>query len=114
MTSFTPAPPEACETMAELRAQIDRVDGELLSLLAQRAGYIDRAIVIKTRVNLPARIDDRVAQVIGNVRRGAVERGVDPDLAERVWTELIEWSIAHEEKVLAPSGGASLRAGEGR
>lgn len=94
------APPENCRTMAELRVQIDRVDSELLDLLLQRAGYIDRAIVLKQRENLPARIDERVAEVIANVRRGAQARGLDPEIAERVWTELIEWSIAREEKVL--------------
>lgn len=94
------APPENCQTMAELRVQIDRVDSELLDLLTRRAGYIDRAIVLKQREDLPARIDARVAEVIGNVRRGAKARGLDADLAERLWTELIEWSIAREEKVL--------------
>ena len=56
--------------------------------------------MLKTRENLPARTTDRVSEVIAHVRTGATQRGLDPDLAERVWTELIEWAIAHESKVL--------------
>ncbi|TVR10529.1 MAG: chorismate mutase family protein [Salinarimonadaceae bacterium] len=117
MTSETPAPPETCQTMAELRAQIDRVDAEILNLLAQRVGYIDQAIVLKTRENLPALIEDRVAQVIANVRKGAGERGLDPGLAERVWTELVAWAIAHEDKALSrrpETGKPATPRGEGR
>jgi isochorismate pyruvate lyase len=92
--------PEHCETMADLRRQIDRIDRALLDLLAERARYIDRAIVLKPRENLPARTTDRVAQVIANVRKGAQDRHLDPDQIERIWTDLIEAAIAHEAKVL--------------
>ena len=95
--------PEHCETMADLRGQIDRIDRALLDLLAERARYIDRAIVLKPRENLPARTTDRVAQVIANVRLGATARGLDPDLAERLWTDLIEAAIAHEKRAFEGS-----------
>ena len=93
-------PPEHSETMADLRKQIDRIDGALLDLLAERGRYIDRAVVLKPRENLPARTTDRVAQVIANVRKGAEERDLDPDQIERIWTDLIETAIAHEAKLL--------------
>lgn len=93
-------PPDACETMAALRGQIDRIDAALLDMLAERARYIDRAIVLKTRENLPPRTHDRVAQVIANVRQGAAQRGLDPDLAEGIWTMLVEAAIAHEAKAM--------------
>lgn len=92
--------PEHCDTMADLRNQIDRIDHALLDLLEERARYIDRAIVLKPRENLPARTNDRVAQVIANVRKGAEDRKLDPDQIERIWTDLIETAIAHEAKML--------------
>ncbi len=82
--------------MADLRAQIDRLDAALVDLLVQRAGYIDRAVDIKKTVDLPARITSRVEEVIGNVRGHANAKGLDPDLAEHLWSELIEWSIKRE------------------
>ncbi len=95
-------PPDACETMADLRGEIDRVDRALLDLLAERQRYIDRAVVLKRRENLPARIGSRVAEVIANVRSGAERRGLDPAQAERIWADLIEAAIAREAHT--PSG----------
>lgn len=94
--------PEDCATMAELRAEIDRLDEALVGMLAQRAGYIDRAAQIKAEVDLPARIDDRVEQVVQNVRGHAMTHGLPPDLVEKFWRRLIDWSIAREESHLGP------------
>ena len=89
-----------CSTMVELRAEIDRIDAGLVELLAERITYIDRAAELKPGLGLPARIDDRVEEVVAKVRASAVARGVDPDLAEALWRRLIDWSIAREEVVL--------------
>tara|TARA_R110002049_G_scaffold68896_7_gene178414 strand:- start:439 stop:738 length:300 start_codon:yes stop_codon:yes gene_type:complete len=92
--------PENCQTMPELRAAIDALDRELVAKLAQRAGYIDRAITLKTAQGLPARIDDRVEEVVANVRRHAQNLGYDAALAEQLWRMIIDWSITREEAVL--------------
>ncbi|MFU8897865.1 chorismate mutase [Roseinatronobacter thiooxidans] len=92
--------PSECRNMAELRVQIDRLDRQLIALLAERAGYIDRAAQLKPAEGLPARIGARVNEVKANVRAEAVAKGLDPDLAEGVWSQLIDWSIAREEKTL--------------
>jgi isochorismate pyruvate lyase len=100
--------PAECQTMAHIRAEIDRIDEELVRIFAERAGYIDRAAQIKAEVDLPARIDDRVEQVVQNVRRHAQTHGLPPDLVEKLWRRLIDWSIAREESRLGPD---SLRKG---
>lgn len=92
--------PEDCATMAEVRAEIDRIDAELVALLAGRAGYIDRAAALKAASGLPARIGWRVEEVVANVRAAAAARGLAPELAEMVWRRLIDWSIAREEQTL--------------
>lgn len=89
--------PAECTTMAELRAEIDRLDAELVALFAQRTGYIDRAVEIKADVGLPARINARVEEVVANVRRHAVGHGLPPDKLEKLWRKLIDWSIEREE-----------------
>ena len=86
--------------MAELRVEIDAIDFELITLLITRSRYIDRAIELKRIERLPARTTDRVAEVLSKVSASASERGLDPDLARRLWTELIEWSIEREIKEL--------------
>jgi len=90
--------------MAELRAEIDRLDAALVALLAERAGYIDRAVEIKAGLGLPGRIGPRVEEVVANVRGHAEAQGLDPDLAEQLWRALVEWSIAREEAVLGKGG----------
>ena len=89
-----------CGTMAEVRAEIDRINAALVALLAERTTYIDRAAQLKPALGLPARIEDRVEEVVAKVRATAMARGVDPDLAEGLWRRLIDWSIAREERVL--------------
>ncbi len=92
--------PAECSTMADVRAEIDRVDAELVALFAQRTAYIDRAAQVKTGAGLPARINARVEEVVANVRRHAVAHGLPPDQLEKLWRKLIEWSIAREQTVL--------------
>lgn len=70
--------PQDCATMAELRAEIDRLDGEIVAQLVARAAFIDRAIVLKQGENLPARIHDRVEDVVTKVRARAAAQGLDP------------------------------------
>ncbi len=98
MERFTP--PSECNTMAELRVQIDAIDVALINLLVIRSGFIDRAVDLKKREDLPARIADRVAEVLDKVSTTAAENGLDPDLARTLWGELIEWSIQREIKEL--------------
>jgi len=89
-------------TMTELRVEIDALDRQLVTLLAARARLIDRAAELKPGEGLPARITPRVEEVIGNVRAEAEAQGWDPDLAEAMWRQMVEWSIAREEAVMGP------------
>ncbi|MEZ5911468.1 MAG: chorismate mutase [Paracoccaceae bacterium] len=97
---------EDITTMAELRAAIDACDRELMALLAQRASLIDRAIALKPGEGLPARIGARVEEVAMNARANARAAGFDPDFAEALWRQIIDWSIAREEIVLGPTAAA--------
>ena len=85
-----------CKSMAELRQQIDGIDLSLIEMFVQRTHYIDRVVDLKPAEGLPARTTDRVAEALRNVREKAETVACDPDLAEAVWTELIEWSIRRE------------------
>ena len=91
--------------MPALRAAIDALDARLVGLLALRAGYIDRAVSLKEAAGLPARIPDRVEEVVAKVRAAAEAEGLDPALCEALWRQLIEWSIAREARVLGGGNG---------
>ena len=86
-----------CQTMTDIRAEIDRLDAELVALFAARVSYIDRAAQIKVGIAMPARVTSRVEEVVANVRRHAESHGLPPDKLEKLWRKLIEWSIEREE-----------------
>lgn len=90
--------------MAAVRADIDRIDRALVALLAERAGCIDRAVEVKIKAGLPARIDTRIEEVLAKVIAAAEAEGLDPALVEDLWKQLIDWSIAREAATL---GGES-------
>ncbi|MBT8153016.1 chorismate mutase [Epibacterium ulvae] len=92
--------PKDCSDMSELRKQIDRLDKELVDMLVARAGYIDRAIELKRENGWPARIPERVDEVIENVGREAAKRDLDPELVKALWRHLVDWSIQREAQVI--------------
>ncbi|MCU0891978.1 MAG: chorismate mutase [Sandarakinorhabdus sp.] len=92
---MTPLPPEACQTMAEVRAGVDALDRELVALLARRFGYMNAAARIKP-ARAHVRDEARKAQVIANASAAAAAAGLPQGLAETLWEALVEASIAHE------------------
>lgn len=98
MTRFTP--PSDCASMPMLRREIDALDRHVIGLLARRAAYIDRAIALKQENGWPARIPDRVEEVVANARSAAEAEGLDPALVEGIWRSLIDWSIEREAQVI--------------
>ncbi|CAN7243623.1 chorismate mutase family protein [Pararhizobium sp. LjRoot255] len=92
--------PADCTSMADIRAEIDRLDRALMTLFAERWAYIDRAAEIKKPAGLKADIPARVHEVRRNARKNAEKAGLDPDFYEEIWTRLIQHSIEHEQVVL--------------
>ena len=90
-------PPGRCETMAEVRAEIDRIDRALVQLLSERQGYIERAAEIKSD-RIAVRDEVRVQDVIAKILAEARKAGLDAEIAEAVWRTLVERSIAFEFK----------------
>jgi isochorismate pyruvate lyase len=85
-------------TMSDIRKEIDRIDENLIKLLAERQRWVEKAVEVKRRDGLPARDEARVRQVIDHVRVLARGHNVDPALIEAMWTEMVEWFIAYEER----------------
>lgn len=87
--------PEACATMADVRAGVDALDRELVALLAERFRFMDAAARIKPGRD-QVRDEARKRQVIANARAEAQRLGLDPAVVARLWETLVEASIAHE------------------
>jgi len=61
---------QKCNSLAEVRQQIDQIDRALIELIAARQAYVDQAVIFKSsRAEAPA--PQRVEQVIAQVRKHA-------------------------------------------
>jgi isochorismate pyruvate lyase len=87
--------PEACVTMADVRAGVDSLDAELVALLAERFRFMDAAARIKPERG-QVRDEPRKRQVIENAAAHAQSLGLDPGIIADLWEQLVEASIAHE------------------
>lgn len=74
-----PQPHELPPGLAECRAEIDRIDAEILRLLAIRLAEVMRASQIKHAAGMAFQDEDRETVVIQN----AVERGEDFGLPKK-------------------------------
>jgi isochorismate pyruvate lyase len=95
-----PKRPWECADMGQVRSEIDRIDRELVDLIAERFGYVDRAWQLKLNSREGAVVPWRIQQVIDKVREQASDKGVSPDLCEALWRQMIGWFIQYEEENL--------------
>lgn len=95
---------KACKNIDEVRAEIDRLDKELVSLLAERTGYVNQAVNYKSNPG-EAVVEWRIREVVKNVRDLAEKENMDPNIAEAVWRCMIDQFIEHERVILAGKKG---------
>ncbi|BCP53885.1 salicylate biosynthesis protein [Kaistia sp. 32K] len=92
--------PAECVTKSDIRTEIDRLDAELVAVLAERFGYVRRMAEIKSSPE-EALVPERVDEVLDRVAAAAVEAGLDEGLARDLWRRLIEWNIEYERRTIA-------------
>lgn len=86
-----------CKDLKELRSNIDRIDREIVRLIAERSQFVEQAAIFKDDETV-IREPNRIKVVINNVRAHAQEFGVDQDIVERVYREMIDSFIDLELK----------------
>ena len=108
--STEPSLQELQDEMSDVRRMIDEIDDELVALLAKRQRQIERAARVKPGLGIPARAPERVDEVLARVLGASRREGLSVEVAMKLWTAIIEWSIQYEERLMgdkAPRGGAS-------
>lgn len=93
MIETNPLPP--MNTMTDVREQVDRIDAEIVALMAQRFACMDAAARIKQDRNI-VRDEARKAAVLQNVKRLAQEAGIPVPTTAAIWEMLVETSISYE------------------
>ena len=81
--------------LAAIRAAINEIDENIVSLMSRRERLVRRAGAIK-RDDASVRAPARVEQVIANVRGYAGDHGVDPAVVEETYRAMIAGFIELE------------------
>ena len=87
-----------CESLAEVRENIDRIDNEIIKLIAERGGFVRQAAAFKKNED-GVRDSGRVEAVIAKARDKAAKYGAEPDVVETVYRNMIAAFIGKEMEV---------------
>src|SRR5262245_38590583 len=98
--------------LADLRAQLTKLDADLLALIAERQRISEEVARAKRAAGLPTRDFQRERDVLMNARVAAEKLGLPPSLADNLLRLLIRSSLATQEQaqVAAQGQGAGHRA----
>lgn len=77
-----------CSSLEEVRSNIDRIDNEIIKLIAERGNYVIQASKFKKN-EAGVKAPDREEAVIAKVRKEAEEYGADTDMVEALYREMI-------------------------
>ena len=86
------------EQLAELRAQIDQLDQELLQLLAKRLDVVHKVGEVKQRHGLPIYVPQREIEMLQRKREAAEQLGLSPDLIEDILRRIMRESYVSENR----------------
>ena len=86
-----------CNSLEEVRTEIDKIDEKLVEYMAKRNAYIHQAVRFKQSVE-EVKAEERVNEVIQHVRRKALELDMSPNMVTDLFTiminEMVEFEIS--------------------
>jgi chorismate mutase/prephenate dehydratase len=92
-----------------IREAIEGVDREILAALKRRMDLVEQVARAKLESAAPFRDRRREEQVIGRIRHAAAELGLDAHEIERLYRDIMEMSIAHQQALVRSLEGVPLR-----
>jgi isochorismate pyruvate lyase len=87
--------PDECTNIQEIRDAIDSLDYEIIALLGKRYEYVKAIIKFKTD-EASVKAPDRVATMMGKRRTRAEDVGMNPDVVEQLYRDLVNHFIQDE------------------
>ncbi len=92
-----PIPPGDCRSLDEIRAGMDAIDREIIALIADRVKYVRAAAKFKTDSSKVA-APERVAAVLKTRRGWAEDKGLNGDVVESLYRDLVAYCISEEHE----------------
>jgi len=84
-----------CTTLEEAREKIDKVDEEIVKLIAERNDYIKQIAHFKNSVD-EIKAEERIEDVISRVREQAISLGLSPNLINELYVKMIDAMVESE------------------
>ena len=92
--------PKDCQTLAEVRSEIDRLDQLLINTIGRRQEYVHAAARFKRSDN-EVHAHERQRQMMAARRLWAENKGVAPDLVESLFRTMVDHFVAAELKIVS-------------
>jgi isochorismate pyruvate lyase len=94
-----------CETLGEVRKNIDRLDREIVRLMAERGRYVHEAARFKAN---PAQVEapERAEAVVQKAISMARENGLSPKIAETTYRAMLHSFIDYEHEIFAAAAAS--------
>ncbi len=77
-----------CKSLEEVRTNIDRIDDEIIKLIAERGTFVVQASAFK-KDEEGVKDTGRVEKVIAKAREKAKQYGAEADMIEAIYREMI-------------------------
>ncbi len=84
-----------CTNLQEAREEIDKVDEEIIKLIAKRNSYIKQVAHFKNTID-EVKAKDRVASVVSRAREQAISLNLSPNLINDLYVRMIDYMVESE------------------
>jgi isochorismate pyruvate lyase len=84
-----------CKSLDEARKEIDKLDEQIVDLIATRNAYIKQLAHFKNSID-EIKAEDRISDVINRVRARAIEQGLSPNLINELYIKMIDAMVDSE------------------
>jgi len=86
---------KVCNTLEETRMEIDKLDDQIVELIAARNAYVKQLAHFKNSVE-EIKTEDRISGVISRVRSKAIEFDLSPNLINELYIRMIDEMVDSE------------------
>ena len=87
--------PDECTNIQEIRTEIDEIDRQVIASFAKRFVYVKAASKFKTDAT-SVKAKERFAAMLKEIRIWAQEEGLNPDVIEKLYQDLVTYFIEEE------------------
>lgn len=84
-----------CNSLEEVRQEIDKLDDQLVNLISERSHLIRQAAGFKNSVD-EVKAHDRIEFILQKVRHAAIQAGVSPNMISELFTIMIDEMVETE------------------